>query len=71
MPVPLATGVGLGVEAPVVGWGVGADAELRAGAVLAVQGWVEHDGVGGWLERDVVAVTDGGPLVLTRWPSAV
>ncbi len=41
---PLAYGVGLGVEPPVIGLGVGADTELVAGSVLAVQGWVAEEG---------------------------
>ena len=67
--VPLAHGVGIGVEHPVVG---GADAPepadepLRAGMVLAVQGYVWQEGVGGYLGTETVLVDDGGPRVLTR-----
>jgi Xaa-Pro aminopeptidase len=67
-PVPLATGVGLGVEYPVVG---GApveprDEQLRAGMVLGVQGYVWEPGVGGSLAGETVHVTDAGPVVLSR-----
>lgn len=62
---PLAHGVGLGVEPPIIGAGVGAAGVLAPGTVLAVTGWVGEDGVGGVLERDLVLVTDGNPQVLT------
>jgi Xaa-Pro dipeptidase len=57
--------VGLGVEPPVVGAGVGSDTVLAAGTVLALTGWVAEEGVGGFLERDLVVVGAGGPEVLT------
>ena len=64
---PLAWGVGLGVEAPVVGpGGIGRTAGIRAGAVLAVQAWTYDDGIGGILEQDVIAVGPEGPTVITR-----
>jgi Xaa-Pro aminopeptidase len=62
---PLAHGVGLGVEPPVVGPGVGAASVLAAGTVLAVTAWVAEQGVGGVLRRDLVLVTGGDPRVLT------
>jgi Xaa-Pro aminopeptidase len=62
---PLAHGVGLGVEPPIVGAGVGAASVLAPDTVLAVTGWVAEEGVGGVLERDLVLVTDGDPQVLT------
>ncbi len=62
---PLAHGVGLGVEPPIIGAGVGASGVLAPGTVLAVTGWVGEEGVGGVLERDLVLVTDGDPQVLT------
>ncbi|WP_426574695.1 M24 family metallopeptidase [Aquihabitans sp. McL0605] len=67
-PVPLATGVGLGMEPPVIdpGAGVGAGAVLAAGTVLAVSAWVTATGVGGVFERDLVLVGDDGPVVLTE-----
>ncbi|HEY2430056.1 MAG TPA: M24 family metallopeptidase [Acidimicrobiales bacterium] len=64
---PLAHGVGLGMEAPVVAAGVGDGAELIDGMVLAVQGWVQAEGVGGFLEREVVVVAEDGPRALSRF----
>jgi Xaa-Pro dipeptidase len=64
---PLVWGLGLGVEAPVVGPGrLGRGAAVRAGAVLAVQAWTHHPDAGGVLEQDVVVVGPEGPAVLTR-----
>jgi Xaa-Pro dipeptidase len=64
---PLAWGLGLGVEAPVIGPdGIGHRAIIRAGTVLAVQAWTVHEGVGAILEQDVVAVGPEGPTLLTR-----
>lgn len=68
-PVPLAYGVGLGMEAPVVtAAGLGAAIVLAAGTVLAVTSWVAEPRVGGFLERDLVLVGDDGPRVLTTAP---
>lgn len=66
LPAPLIHGVGLGTEPPLVDDRVGHDAVLVDGMVLAVQSWI-HDPTGGWLERDVVAVSVDGPRTLTRW----
>lgn len=66
-PAPLVHGIGLGAEPPVIGMGLGESATLAAGTALAVQGWMHEPGVGGWLERDVVVVSDDGPRCLTRW----
>jgi Xaa-Pro aminopeptidase len=63
--VPLAHGVGLGVEPPIIGAGVGAASALAPDTVLAVTAWVAEEGVGGFLERDLVLVTAGDPRVLT------
>lgn len=65
-PVPLAHGLGLGVEAPVIGLGLGAAATLEEGSVLSVQSWVTAEGTGGCLERATLAVEAGGPRVITR-----
>jgi Xaa-Pro dipeptidase len=68
-PVPLAYGVGLGMEPPVVtAAGLGAASVLTAATVLAVTSWVAEPGVGGFLERDLVLVGDDGPRVLTTAP---
>jgi len=51
----------------VIAPGVGADATLVAGSVLAVQGWVSEEGVGGFFERDLVLVGDAEPRLLSRY----
>jgi Xaa-Pro aminopeptidase len=66
-PVPLAYGLGLGVEPPLIGDGVGHDAVLRANSVLAVQAWVTEDGIGGFFEREIVLVGEGDPRLLSRF----
>jgi hypothetical protein len=63
---PLAVGVGLGSEPPVIGPGLGVATVLAAGTVLAVTGWVAEEGTGGVLQRDLVLVTDGEPRRLTE-----
>ena len=64
--VALANGVGLGTEAPVVGFGRGNDAPLEEGAVLSVQAWVSQEGTGGFFQRELVQIGEEGPRVLTR-----
>ncbi|GAC1311625.1 MAG: M24 family metallopeptidase [Acidimicrobiales bacterium] len=59
---PLAMGLGLGVEAPVISTGIGGHEILRAGQVLLVQA-----GAGELVERETVLVTDGAPQVLTAF----
>ncbi len=66
-PEPLAWGIGLGTELPVIGHGLGEGAVLGAGTVLAVQSWVAAEGAGGVLQQDMVLVTDSDPQVLTRF----
>lgn len=58
---PLAWGLGLGVEPPVIGPRTGRAAVVQAGMVLAVQGW--RDGI---FEQDAVLVGPERPTVLTR-----
>lgn len=65
--VPLAHGLGLGAEPPVIGLGRGRDATLEEGMVLSVQSWVVADGVGGCLERATVQITSAGSSALTRY----
>lgn len=67
--MPLAHGVGLGVEPPVIGPGLGEDAVIPAGSVLSITAWVAEPGVGGHLERDVAVVGADGPRVLTSGAS--
>ena len=64
--IALATGVGLGTEAPLVGFGRGAEARLEEGAVLSVAAWVCEEGTGGFLLRDVVRIGEDNPELLTR-----
>jgi Xaa-Pro aminopeptidase len=65
--VPLAHGLGLGAEPPLIGLGRGRDAVIEEGMVLSVQSWVTEEGTGGCLERATVAVESSGPSVLTRY----
>ncbi len=54
-PVPIAYGIGLGVETPIVDdRAVHPDDPLRAGMVLVVQGYVWEAGVGGYFGADTV-----------------
>lgn len=66
--VPIAHGLGLGMEPPLVGPGPG-HAEsawtLRPGMVLSVGGDVWSPGVGGVLAREAVLITEAGHEVLT------
>lgn len=65
-PVALVHGVGLGMEPPVIGAGVGAASTLTPSMVVAVTGWVAEDDAGGFLERELVVVRDDEPEVLSR-----
>ena len=60
--VPLAHGLGLGAEPPLIGLGRGRDATIDEGMVLSVQSWVTEEGVGGCLERGTVRVEGSGPI---------
>lgn len=64
---PIAHGIGLGAEPPVIGEGIGDDTVLAASTVLAVTAWVAQEGLGGFLERDLVLVGDGGPQILSSY----
>jgi Xaa-Pro dipeptidase len=65
--IPLAHGLGLGAEPPVIGLGRGSTATLEEGMVLSAQSWTVREGVGGCLERGTVLVESGGPSALTRY----
>jgi Xaa-Pro dipeptidase len=65
--VPLAHGLGLGAEPPLIGLGRGRDAVIDEGMVLSVQSWVTDEDIGGCLERGTVLVESAGPSVLTRY----
>jgi Xaa-Pro aminopeptidase len=64
--VALAYGMGIGTEAPMIGFGRSVGLTLREGAVLSVQAWVSEEGVGGVLEREMVRIGPEGPEILTR-----
>lgn len=71
--MPVAHGLGLGFDPPVVSQLLPATAareRLDAGMVLAVTGYVWHEGVGAVFRRDAVHIADDGPQVLTASPSA-
>jgi Xaa-Pro aminopeptidase len=63
---PLAHGVGVGIEEPIIDTDLGADEVLTEGMVLAVQGWVHDEAVGSWHHREMIQVTAAGPRLLTR-----
>lgn len=71
-PTPVAHGLGLGFDPPVVSEtlsAAGEDDRLDPGMVLAITGYVWQEGVGAVLRRDTVHITDGGTDVLTASPS--
>jgi Xaa-Pro aminopeptidase len=68
-PVPtfaLAHGMGVGAEAPLIGFSRGETAILQEGSVLSVQSWVSTEGIGGVLNRELVRIGSRGPEILTR-----
>jgi Xaa-Pro dipeptidase len=70
-PVPVAHGLGLGFDPPVVSQTLSAAGDLdrlEPGMVLAISGHVWQEGIGGVFRRDTVHITDGGAEVLTRNP---
>jgi len=71
-PMPIAHGLGLGFDPPVVSemlWAAGEHDRLEAGMVLAVTGYEWQEGVGAVFRRDTVRITDGGAEVPTTSPS--
>jgi Xaa-Pro aminopeptidase len=64
--IALAHGMGIGAEAPLIGFGRGATASLDEDSVLSVQSWVTAEGTGGFLRRELVRVGSEGPELLTR-----
>lgn len=70
--MPVAHGLGLGFDAPVVSPNLRATAEadlLEEGMVLAVTGYVWEQGIGAVFTRDAVVIGADGPEVLTQSPS--
>ena len=71
-PMPVARGLGMGFDPPVVSKHLpasAADERLEPGMVLAVTGYVWEQGVGAVFGREAVLITADGPEVLTRSPS--
>jgi Xaa-Pro aminopeptidase len=71
-PMPVAHGLGLGFDPPVISPDLAqtsADERLDPGTVLAVTAYVWEQGVGAVFRRDAVLITDDGPEVLTTSPS--
>lgn len=71
-PMPVAHGLGLGFDPPVVSpdlLATSTEAHLDPGTVLAVTGYVWAQGVGAVYQRDAVLITDDGAEVLTTSPS--
>ena len=72
-PMPIARGLGLGFDPPVVSQhlpATAADERLQPGMVLAVTGYVWQEGVGAVFGREAVLITADGPEILTSSPSA-
>jgi Xaa-Pro aminopeptidase len=71
-PMPVAHGLGLGFDPPVISPDLAqtsADERLDPGTVLAVTAYVWEQGVGAVFRRDAVLITDDGPEALTTSPS--
>ncbi|CAM3156992.1 Peptidase M24 domain-containing protein [Mycobacterium simiae] len=71
-PMPVAHGLGLGFDPPVVSetlLAAGEHDQLDAGMVPALTGYVWQPGVGAVFRRDAIHVTATGPEVLTAIPS--
>lgn len=71
-PMPVARGLGMGFDPPVVSAhlpATAAEEQLEAGMVLAVTGYVWEHGVGAVFGREAVLITKDGPEVLTTSPS--
>ena len=67
--IPILHGVGLGMEAPVVGRDCDPEvATLEAGNVVALYAYIEKAGLGGALARDTVLLTDTGADCLNASP---
>ncbi len=72
-PVPVAYGLGLGFDPPMVSADLPATAaaeRLQAGMVLAVTGYVFEPGIGSVFGREAVLITEDGHEVLTTSPFA-
>lgn len=71
-PIPVAHGLGLGFDPPVVSPDLPATSaaeRLDPGTVLALTSYVWEPGIGAVFSRDAVLINDDGPEVLTFSPS--
>lgn len=71
-PMPVAHGLGLGFDPPVVSetlLAAGENDRLEPGMVLAITGYVWQHGIGAVFRRDAVHITEDGVDVLTTSPS--
>jgi Xaa-Pro dipeptidase len=71
-PMPVARGLGMGFDPPVISARLPRTAEqerLEPGMVLAVTGYVWESGVGAVFGREAVLITADGPEVLTTSPT--
>ncbi len=71
-PMPVARGLGMGFDPPVISQHLPATAaaeRLEQGMVLAVTGYVWEPGVGAVFGREAVLISADGPEVLTSSPS--
>jgi Xaa-Pro dipeptidase len=68
-PFPIANGVGMGWEPPIIGTTMAPETDARAtfepGMVLSVAGYVWESGVGGYLGRETAAITADGCELIT------
>ncbi|OBI10458.1 MULTISPECIES: Xaa-Pro peptidase family protein [unclassified Mycobacterium] len=70
-PMPIAHGLGLGFDPPVVSqtlMAAGERDQLEAGMVLAITAYVWQESVGAVFRRDTVHITEGGAEVMTTSP---
>lgn len=71
-PIPVAHGLGLGFDPPVISPDLPATSaaeRLDPGTVLALTSYVWEPGIGAVFSRDAVLINDDGPEVLTTSPS--
>jgi Xaa-Pro aminopeptidase len=72
-PMPVARGLGLGFDPPVVTAGLpqtASDERIEPGMVLALTGYVWEPGVGAVFRRDTVLITEDGPQPLSSGPDS-
>ena len=71
-PMPLAHGIGLGFEPPVIGLDQGRDLDqewvMQPGMVLVLQPYVWREGVGGVLSKETILITEDGCRRLSNFP---